>query len=83
MFATDDVTESAEYDGAEGTYEEAGSEGSEGGKQGSGRIGFREELTCEYGGETTKDIKIVPFDEGTQAGGADYFPNSFLLHGVV
>ena len=83
MFATDDVAESAEYEGTEGTNEEAGGEGSEGREKGGGGVGFGEELGSENGGQTTKDVEVIPFDEGTQAGGTDDFPDSFFLHVIV
>lgn len=83
MFPTDDVAETAEYEGTEGTNEEAGGKGSECREEGGGGVGFGEELGSENGGETTKDVEVVPFDEGTQAGGTDDFPDSFLLHVIV
>ena len=66
VFASDDVADASEDDGAERAHQEAGGEGQQREDiAGCRRVG-REELRADDGGERSVQVKVIPLEDGTE-----------------
>src|ERR1700730_8869668 len=68
VFASDDVADAPENDGAERAYQKAGSEGEQREDIARPRGIGAEELCTHNAGERPEKIEIVPFENGTERG---------------
>src|SRR4029077_10650920 len=81
VFAADDIADTPEHDGAEGTNEEAGREGEKREDiAGRRRIG-REELRTDNAGERPIKVEVIPFENGTERRSKDN--EAFVLRHAV